>query len=238
MAKKSVTPILGLQQSIFRPKQRGRRYMKGRIESLVVEEDAPALKKLNAAFSTYVMERAARARVDSLATVEKIVARITGQKVSSQAAWEWLLDEFLKDRPAYAAEEFAYSVQFGRDRIRGLGRVDNQKVAKLRIDRESAEVRAKYAEERKANGGDATFYDSNKWQRLRYQVLLESDGRCKLCGRSTREHGVIMHVDHIKPRSRFPNLSMVKSNLQVLCEDCNRGKRNHDTVDWSKGQTA
>lgn len=238
MAKKSVTPILGLQQSIFQPKRRGRRHLKGRIEPLVVEEDAPALKKLNAAFCSYVMERAARARVDSFATVEVIVAKILGQKVSSQAAWEWLLNEFLKDRPEYAAEEFAYSVQFGRDRIKGLGRKDNQKVAKLRIERETAEARAKYAEERRANGGEESFYDSNKWQRLRYQVLLESDGRCKLCGRSTRDHGVIMHVDHIKPRSRFPNLSMVKSNLQVLCEDCNRGKANHDTIDWSIGRVS
>ena len=238
MGKKSVTPILGLQQSIFQSKRRGRRRMKGQLDPLVVEEDAPVLKKLSAAFSAYVMERAARARVDSLAKVELIFAKILGRQVSTQAAWEWLLNEFLKDQPAYATEEFAYSVQFGRDRIRGLGRRENQKVAKLRIERESAEARAKYAEERKANGGEASFYDSNKWQRLRYQVLLESDGRCKLCGRSTREHGVIMHVDHIKPRSRFPNLSMVKSNLQVLCEDCNRGKANHDTIDWSVGKVA
>lgn len=41
-----------------------------------------------------------------------------------------------------------------------------------------------------------------------------------------------MHVDHIKPRSKYPALELVLSNLQVLCEDCNLGKLAHDETDW------
>lgn len=41
-----------------------------------------------------------------------------------------------------------------------------------------------------------------------------------------------MHVDHIKPRSKYPELELEFTNLQILCADCNLGKRNHDSIDW------
>lgn len=53
------------------------------------------------------------------------------------------------------------------------------------------------------------------------------------CGRNPIDHGVTLHIDHKKPRSRFPELALVETNLQVLCEDCNLGKLNFDTIDWT-----
>ena len=41
-----------------------------------------------------------------------------------------------------------------------------------------------------------------------------------------------MNVDHIKPRRLYPGLALEKSNLQVLCADCNHGKGNWDQTDW------
>jgi 5-methylcytosine-specific restriction endonuclease McrA len=41
-----------------------------------------------------------------------------------------------------------------------------------------------------------------------------------------------MHVDHILPRSKFPELELDIDNLQVLCEECNLAKSNIDTTDW------
>lgn len=84
----------------------------------------------------------------------------------------------------------------------------------------------------------AIFYASDEWRTLRYEVLRERGGSCELCGRNRREHGVTIHVDHIKPRSKFPELQLVRTNLQVLCEDCNLGKSNTDSIDWSKGPEA
>jgi hypothetical protein len=76
------------------------------------------------------------------------------------------------------------------------------------------------------------FYRSDAWRALRFLALKASNGCCCLCGRSNRQHGVILHVDHIKPRSRYPALALTLSNLQVLCEDCNMGKGNRDDTDW------
>jgi 5-methylcytosine-specific restriction endonuclease McrA len=71
------------------------------------------------------------------------------------------------------------------------------------------------------------FYRTKAWRELRLSILLASDCSCKICG-NTSEKGAILHVDHIKPRSLYPELALDESNLQVLCEDCNIAKSNND----------
>jgi 5-methylcytosine-specific restriction endonuclease McrA len=73
------------------------------------------------------------------------------------------------------------------------------------------------------------FYKTQEWRKLRYEALKKYGPKCMLCGAS-KSSGAIMHVDHIKPRFRFPELELELSNLQILCEDCNMGKR--DCSDW------
>jgi len=43
-------------------------------------------------------------------------------------------------------------------------------------------------------------------------------------------------VDHIKPRSKFPELELVFDNCQVLCNSCNMGKSNNDYTDFRPDQ--
>ncbi len=81
------------------------------------------------------------------------------------------------------------------------------------------------------------FYFTDEWRAIRYQALKANDGRCELCGRG-RNDGVILHVDHIKPRSKYPELELELSNTQVLCEDCNMGKSNRDETDWREPRLA
>ena len=75
------------------------------------------------------------------------------------------------------------------------------------------------------HGMGSEFYSTREWRSIRYDVIRSSDGKCKECGRS-RADGIIIHIDHIKPRSKFPELELLFANLQVLCEDCNIGKSN------------
>lgn len=69
-----------------------------------------------------------------------------------------------------------------------------------------------------------TFYTTRRWLMLRYEVLQENGAVCSMCGSTQKP----MHVDHIRPRSKYPELALEKSNLQVLCKDCNLGKWNLD----------
>lgn len=71
-----------------------------------------------------------------------------------------------------------------------------------------------------------SFYRTEAWLRLRYFTLLKYR-KCLLCGSKDN-----LHVDHIKPRSKRPELSLDANNLQVLCRDCNLGKSNLDSTDF------
>lgn len=82
------------------------------------------------------------------------------------------------------------------------------------------------------NQGAKQFYESVEWRALRYRILEKHSGECMLCGRSKRKHGVVIHVDHIKPKSKYPELALEYNNLQILCEDCNLGKSNKYETDW------
>lgn len=74
------------------------------------------------------------------------------------------------------------------------------------------------------------FYSSTAWRQLRY-LALKNTGGCQCCGAKASD-GVQIHVDHIKPRSRYPELELSLSNIQVLCMDCNIGKGDWDNTDW------
>lgn len=75
------------------------------------------------------------------------------------------------------------------------------------------------------------FYNSPAWLRVRYVALKRARGSCECCG-ARPSHGDPLHVDHIKPRSKRPDLALDPSNLQVLCRPCNLGKGNRDATDW------
>lgn len=81
---------------------------------------------------------------------------------------------------------------------------------------------------KKAHKHRKNFYQSQEWRELRYRALTIHGARCQAC----RSKNGPMHVDHIKPRSKFPKLALDIHNVQVLCEDCNMGKSNKSCEDW------
>ena len=60
---------------------------------------------------------------------------------------------------------------------------------------------------------------------IRWQVFKRDNWRCVACGRSADDN-VILHVDHIIPRSKGGKDEI--DNYQTLCEACNIGKSNKD----------
>lgn len=75
-----------------------------------------------------------------------------------------------------------------------------------------------------------TFYRSKEWKELRFKKLREVQ-YCECCGKSKKDvlesgEKVKLTVDHIKCRSKYPELALDYNNLQVLCQACNEGKSN------------
>lgn len=64
---------------------------------------------------------------------------------------------------------------------------------------------------------------------LWWEVLARDNWTCCSCKRSAQKHSVVLHVDHIIPRSKGGTNN--RSNLQTLCIKCNLGKSNKDSTD-------
>ena len=69
---------------------------------------------------------------------------------------------------------------------------------------------------------------------IRWQVFKRDNWKCLSCGRSAKEN-IILHIDHIIPRSKGGNDNI--DNYQTLCETCNIGKSNKDETDLRKNIT-
>jgi 5-methylcytosine-specific restriction endonuclease McrA len=83
------------------------------------------------------------------------------------------------------------------------------------------------------------FYKSWDWRELRMQVLKMQGRICQCCGatpaaKDMAGNPVRLCVDHIKPLSKFWHLRLDRSNLQILCDECNQGKGNWDQTDFRK----
>ena len=74
------------------------------------------------------------------------------------------------------------------------------------------------------------FYDSWEWKALRFRALKDYGSKCQLCGATSKTDKIC--VDHIKPISLFWELRLDFENLQVLCDNCNKGKSNTDFTDF------
>jgi 5-methylcytosine-specific restriction endonuclease McrA len=57
---------------------------------------------------------------------------------------------------------------------------------------------------------------------LRFRVLERDGFRCRYCGRTASEPGVVLHVDHVVPVSAGG--ATREDNLRTACEECNLGK--------------
>lgn len=87
-----------------------------------------------------------------------------------------------------------------------------------------------------------TFQMISDWRNLRkLYIQLRRDMsfsrslHCDCCGRKiTDKKGGQLQVDHIRPRSKWPELSLDLDNFQLLCRRCNFKKSNLHDTDYRK----
>ncbi len=72
------------------------------------------------------------------------------------------------------------------------------------------------------------FYQTEKWLTLKKKVLRTYGCYCMKCFVKRTE----IHVDHIRPRSKRPDLELNFNNLQCLCRKCNYEKMNYNEIDY------
>ena len=155
------------------------------------------------------------------------ILRLNGKKVTVN--W-W--QSFLVDAPELTTEVNKQLTHIANYKQMITGRKEQAKKAKeTKKGKRKKRTKASRRAERKEQAKSDNFYTTDKWRSLRWRVLQKHGFECQACGRSKKIHGVVLHVDHIKPKSTHPELAMCFENLQVLCEDCNLGKSNRSCED-------
>ena|ERR1700676_1411336 len=108
-----------------------------------------------------------------------------------------------------------------RDKIMTTERKPLRLRPRLKTRKEWKQFRRQEIIEKK-KAGTFDFFKSSDWRKLRFKILRKYGFRCMACGLDNTK--TVLHVDHIKPRSKYPSFELDPNNLQVLCEDCNMGK--------------
>lgn len=71
------------------------------------------------------------------------------------------------------------------------------------------------------------FCRSREWAHIRLKAIKLHGKQCMCCGSWNDTQ-----VDHIKPKSRYPELALTLSNLQILCWNCNNKKGSYKETDY------
>lgn len=164
-------------------------------------------------------------RVPKNRVICKLITELTGSPCGNgKPSWAQHIDTFVLAHILGSEPIINYeAVKLRVDKSRILLKKEDKKEKKplKSVNKSTKKAESSYAK-------FAAFYDSKKWQVLRYKVFKRDGKKCACC-ESTKGP---FHIDHIKPRSKFPELELDIGNLQVLCEDCNMGKGGWDSTDW------
>ncbi|MCO5072073.1 MAG: HNH endonuclease [Rhizobiaceae bacterium] len=195
-------------------------------------------------FLGHSMTRAdVRALASLLARTTNAVGLIK-RKIKTESEM-WAVVQDMYGHAPYPGEDFMVAVRRINDAIGTKPLVERQSVwkkAKEKSGRSPASKRPKKAKAKKSGKAGSyiamrdEFYLSWEWRRLRMEVLKEYGRRCMCCGAVPSDkamHGarVRIVVDHIKPLAKFWELRLDRTNLQVLCDECNKGKGAWDQTD-------
>lgn len=97
-----------------------------------------------------------------------------------------------------------------------------------KIKKSKPRQKVKQAIKNLPNEAGIAFYESKKWQALKQKIFSIYELRCMQCSAEKTE----LHIDHIKPRSKYPELELILDNLQILCRRCNLEKSNNNEIDY------
>jgi hypothetical protein len=80
-------------------------------------------------------------------------------------------------------------------------------------------------EHKAIKGENNCNWTGGKWKWVMTQIKVRDDYTCQICGFREVE---IMEVDHIRPKSVYPELRFNFNNLITLCPNCHRRKTNRE----------
>ena len=68
------------------------------------------------------------------------------------------------------------------------------------------------------------WYNTARWQKLRWQVLVDAMFTCAMCGKMEAQSRNLV-ADHITPHRGNEALFWDRSQIQCLCKSCHDGRK-------------
>lgn len=78
------------------------------------------------------------------------------------------------------------------------------------------------------------WYGTARWQRLRWQVLVDARFTCARCARIEGNTAFLV-ADHVVPHRDDPQLFWDRGNLQCLCKRCHDSEKQREERDGRMG---
>jgi len=72
------------------------------------------------------------------------------------------------------------------------------------------------------------FYKTAEWKALSAQLRKDSGPTCVMCDRDFKKYGLTKNADHIKPLMYAWSARLDPENIQIICSECNKAKRNYN----------
>jgi 5-methylcytosine-specific restriction endonuclease McrA len=109
-----------------------------------------------------------------------------------------------------------------------------EKTAAMQKEEEKRKARNEKRAVRKAErtAYSHVFYQSPEWKSLRWKAHRLFNGKGQTGCMKCRGESGEMHIDHIKPRVKYPELELDLDNLQRLCRACNKEKSYKSETDY------
>ena len=162
--------------------------------------------------------------------LSRMASIMANRTLGESAAKDYLFDAYRREATLRALEAEKTKAPPPPPRPKFKAKPKTKHGPVTRINPETGKAIEKLTPERRAWILSPAFYKSREWEALRYRAIRKYGNKCACCN----AEGVVIHMDHIKPRSKFPELALDIHNLQPLCGPCNRGKSNIDSTDWRK----
>jgi len=97
---------------------------------------------------------------------------------------------------------------------------------------ENSQDRKKKFRHGKISKNKRTICNTAEWKALRVVIIEKYNNTCCCCSATGKEAQI--QVDHIKPKSKYPELAFNPDNLQLLCRRCNFAKNTLHETDYRK----
>ena len=89
------------------------------------------------------------------------------------------------------------------------------------LKRNGINIRTQSEAQPRKIGSASQRWKGGSWLWVRKQIVIRDDYTCQICGLREPE---IMMVDHILPKSMYPELKLKMNNLITLCPNCHARK--------------